>query len=55
MTRQPPPEELAAYLPLTREEIVKLVLRLVIEEALQGQLAIFRSRAEEVQAMREVG
>ena len=36
---QPTPEELDAYVHLTREEIARLVLCLMIEEALASQLA----------------
>ena len=39
----PSPEELNAYLHLGREDIVRLVLCLMIEEALQGELAFFPS------------
>lgn len=38
----PPLEELDAYLDLSAEEIARLVLCLLIEEALRGRLAVFR-------------
>ena len=36
------PEELAAYLDLSAEEISRVILCLLIEEALRGRLAAFR-------------
>lgn len=38
----PPGDELDAYLDLGAEEIARLVLCLLIEEALRGRLAVFR-------------
>ncbi len=39
---QPPPEELDAYLGLGTEDIARLVLCLLIEEALRRRLAVYR-------------
>jgi hypothetical protein len=36
------PEELAAYLDLSAEEISRIILCLLIEEVLRGRLAAFR-------------
>lgn len=40
----PPADEIKAYMHLSREEIARLVLCLLIEDALQSQLAGFRSQ-----------
>lgn len=42
----PPPEELEAYLDLTSEAIARIVLCLLIEEALRERLAGFRLSSE---------
>jgi hypothetical protein len=39
----PPPEEIDKYLCLGKEDIVKLVLCLLIEESLKSRLAAFRA------------
>lgn len=44
--RQPAAEELEAYMRLTRAEIARLVLCLLIEEALGRKLAAFRSQSQ---------
>lgn len=41
---QPSPEELDAFMHLSREEIGRLVLWLLVEEGLKDQLAFFRSQ-----------
>jgi hypothetical protein len=46
---EPPPENLDAYLDLSREEIGRLVLCLLIEEALRRRLAEYRERSGQLQ------
>lgn len=48
--RQPSAAELEAYTCLTTAEIARLVLCLLIEEALERRLAVFRSQAHDLLA-----
>ena len=47
MFKDPSPDDLDAYLDLKREEIARLVLCLLIEEALKGRLSVFRQVSEQ--------
>lgn len=40
--KQPTPEDLDAYMRMSKAEVVKLVLCLLIEDTLRGRLAAFR-------------
>lgn len=46
--REPTPEELEAYMGLSSQDIARLVLCLLMEEALRSQLSAFRSGPEEL-------
>ncbi len=46
--REPTPGELEAFMGLSNQEIARLVLCLLIEEALQSQLSAFRCGPEEL-------
>jgi hypothetical protein len=52
-----PPEQLDAYLDLGNDDIARIVLCLLIEEALRGRLAAYRpqySLAEPVEGLEEL-
>jgi hypothetical protein len=52
-----PPEELDAYLDLGNDDIARIVLCLLIEEALRGRLAAYRPEylpAEPVEGLEEL-
>jgi hypothetical protein len=50
MSREPRPEELDAYMHLSKQDIARLVLCLLIEETLGGRLVPFRSPHEHLHA-----
>jgi hypothetical protein len=53
----PPPDELDAYLDLSAEEISRIILCLLIEEALRGRLAVYRPQylpTEPVEGLEEL-
>ena len=53
----PPPEELDAYLHMGAEDIARLVLCLLVEEALRRRLAAFRQDlpAQPAEGLKELG
>ena len=46
--REPTPDELEAFMRLSSQDIARLILCLLIEEALQSQLSTFRLGPEEL-------